>query len=179
VTTSEIMLLPHGLHWVDGSPPAEDLCSHGCVEFAIGGESLLTPRSGEFTLSATAMRLLRTLETERLGDGSPDGHLFPCCGFTLLAGAGETDVVILGCSSGVDFGVSAQKFARSFAVRVEGGRTWIVEADAWRSAVHGFADRIAEFHAAAPPKRPLPDDVEGYERFREEWRRRRGVPFAP
>jgi hypothetical protein len=53
-----------------------------------------------------------------------------------------------------------------------------VDGRAWIEAVHDFVDRIAAFHAESAPKRPSKQDVEGYERFRDEWFRRRGNPFA-
>jgi hypothetical protein len=70
---SRITLRPHGLHWLGSPPFAEDLCSHGGVEFSIGDDSLLQPTSGDFTVSAAAMRLLRSLESGRESDSQHGG----------------------------------------------------------------------------------------------------------
>jgi hypothetical protein len=62
---------------------------------------------------------------------------------------------------------------------------WIVHSERNEEAVERLrANRAlvgssgSAFHEECAPKRPSKADVEGYERFREEWFRRRGKPFA-
>ena len=59
----EVLLMPARLHWIldDGKDDPSDLCAHSPVRFEIDGVSLLDPTEGDFTVSAAAIYLLRTL----------------------------------------------------------------------------------------------------------------------
>jgi hypothetical protein len=62
---SIITLKPTALHGL-GEPPQSDgdLCAHSPVDFRIGGDRLLSPEDGDWTVSASAVYLFRTLERQ-------------------------------------------------------------------------------------------------------------------
>ena len=68
------------LHWINNEDDPTDLCAHGKVYLRIGDEILSNEESGNWTLSAAALSLMRTIKTDyKTGDfGS---QLLPCCGF--------------------------------------------------------------------------------------------------
>lgn len=68
-----------------------DLCAHCKAQPSVGGQLLVGPADGEFTVSAAGLFLLRTLEADHVsGDALTDeNQLFPCCGF-LIYWANET-----------------------------------------------------------------------------------------
>jgi hypothetical protein len=72
-------------HWIkdDGNDDKNDLCSHGEIYIRIGDEILSDKETGSWTLSATGLYLLRTLENDYQIDqfGS---QLVPCCGHFLV-----------------------------------------------------------------------------------------------
>ena len=52
---------PTNLHWIDAINDAADLCAHSGVDFRIGDSILVKPSDGDWTVSAAALYLLRTL----------------------------------------------------------------------------------------------------------------------
>ena len=67
-----------------------DLCAHGKVHFAIDDIEFVAPAE-EWTLSAAAIYLLRTLERDHTPANRVGDHLFPCCGHTIYADEGCED----------------------------------------------------------------------------------------
>jgi hypothetical protein len=60
-----ISLAAHELCWIKGgSDDPEDQCAHGKVALEIDGVSLVRPEDGEWTVSAAALFLLRTLTAD-------------------------------------------------------------------------------------------------------------------
>lgn len=168
-----IVLEPVNLHWIDGSTddPA-DICAHGGVHFELD-DAVLLDGEREYTVSAAALYLLRTLhrahsKTDPVGD-----CLFPCCGF-LLYDVGTPEVVVLGCLNGDDFEVHHERREGRVIVR-SGDGSWAVAADEWRAAVFGFSDRVMAFYDACTQKVPNAEDVAGFRLFIEEWRRLRAT----
>jgi hypothetical protein len=170
-----VVLRPVNLRWINGAAddPA-DFCAHADVEFRIGGDALLEPSGREFTVSAAALYLLRTLSAPHTRATPLGDHLFPCCGFSLYDVPGQPDVVICECPSGEDFEVLHQASGTGVVVRAADGREWQVAWPEWRSAVFAFADRVSEFYAACSPKRVAAEDAAGFAKFAAEWVRRRG-----
>jgi len=68
-----------GLKWLDRMEETNDLCVHGKVYLKIGNETLCDADKGEWTLSPTALYLMRTLE-EDYEPGQYASQLIPCCG---------------------------------------------------------------------------------------------------
>jgi hypothetical protein len=90
----------------------------------------------------------------------------------------STDVVLVGCPSGVDFEVLHEPDAAHVLVRGHDGREWRVPASEWKEAVFGFADQVSEFYATSSAKKPSAEDEAGFRSFVAEWQRRRGRPLV-
>ena len=71
-------------HWIkdDGKDNPEDLCSHGEVYLKIGDKEIANKESGSWTLSSTALYLMRTLN-ENYKPDKYASQLIPCCGHFL------------------------------------------------------------------------------------------------
>lgn len=163
-------------HWVDKNTPMDDQCAHGRVLLSVHGHELVTPQDGDFTVSAAALHLLRTLEHDhtRQSRVALDGQLFPCCGFCIVVNEDlPFPSVALGCPSGVDLrvvhapdGISLQRDG----AEVE----HLVPEDAWRQAVVAFAEAVVAFYEREAPKNPIEDETDrrGWQVFREEFRGR-------
>jgi hypothetical protein len=131
-----------------------------------------TPDS-DYTLSAAALHLLRTLSSDHNRTTRVGEHLVPHCGHTMWPQEGSKDVSIMGCNLGVDWEVNRR--ADAVVLVFDDRVTVTVPFADWRSAVLAFSDRVEEFYARSVAKR-LPSDPydgEGFERFMSEWRRRR------
>ncbi|HBI42802.1 MAG TPA: hypothetical protein DDY78_08080 [Planctomycetales bacterium] len=181
-----VILRPVNLRWIRGAADdPKDLCAHGEVAFRIGDDALLDPTSSkEFTVSAAALYLLRTLSVPHskdapVGDRLFPYRLFPCCGFSMFDLAEQEDVVICGCPNGEDFEVLHEVGAAGVVIRAGDGRKWRVEWPEWRATVFGFADSVSNFYATCSPKQPWDEeDRKGFDKFVSEWERRRGLKFG-
>src|SRR6516162_2069687 len=140
-----VILQPVKLRWIQGAADdPKDLCAHGDVEFRIGDGVLLDPTNGkDLTVSAAALYLLRTLSVPHTRDAPVGDHLFPCCGFCMLALPGREDVFICGCPNGEDFEVLHEVSAAGVVIRAGDGREWRIPWPEWRAAVFGFADSVS------------------------------------
>ena len=174
-----VHLIPVGLRWLNGGDDPADLCAHGDLDFRIHKEVLCDgAEAGGLTLSAAALFLLRTLSRPHTAAAPVGEHLFPCCGFCMYEVPGAEDVLILGCSKGVNFDVEPRDGCASVLVRAATGREWIVARDVWQAAVFDFVDAVSEFYARSSPKRPKDEEVAGFRAFEAEWQRRRGIPLG-
>jgi hypothetical protein len=172
-----VTLRPVNLRWIKDAPDdPRDLCAHGDIEFSICGDALLDSRKAKgMTVSAAALYLLRTLTVPHTKSRPVGDHLFPHCGFDMLNLPGQEDVAITGCPSGEDFEVVHDVAGADVTIRADDGRQWHVEWPIWRAAVFGFADAVSAFYAACSPKEPWDkEEAAGFEKFKCEWRRRRG-----
>ena len=75
-----IILLPTNLHWIGGLDDSADLYAHSGVDFRIGDSVLVKPSDGDWTVSAAALYLLRTLSQPHTRQQPITEYLFPCCG---------------------------------------------------------------------------------------------------
>src|SRR5262249_22893407 len=86
-------------HWITDRPDSvrHDLCSHGNLRLVIGGTVIL-PRDDqrEYTISASALALLRTLESDHSRSLPVAGELILHCGALFMSS----------CPIGVDWSVS-------------------------------------------------------------------------
>ena len=88
-----IILRPTNLHWIDGSTDdSADLCAHSGVAFRIGQITLVKPSDGDWTVSAAALYLLRTLSQRHTRQQPIAEHLFPCFGNGIFEVEGQDDV---------------------------------------------------------------------------------------
>jgi hypothetical protein len=167
-----LVLRPTCLHWLNQEvdEPA-DLCAHSPVELALGDAKLVQPADGDWTVSAAALYLLRTLSAAHRAPFAE--HLFPCCGFTMYE-VDAPDVLIIGCPSGIDFEVVRQD--AQVRLTSAGGQVHSTSFLEWRDAVCTFADAVHEFYARSTPRRPsTPEDEKGLRAFWREWERRRAA----
>jgi len=169
-----VTLRPVNLHWINGAAdgPA-DLCAHAAVEFQIDNDVLVQPSDGNWTVSAAALYLLRTLSQPHTKDEPVAEHLFPCCGHGMFDNEEQDDVLIIGCNRGMDFEVVRDG---DDVVLTGDRRTHRIAASEWRKAVCDFSDAVQAFYAASSPKKPSDvDDANGYQKFVSEWARRRSL----
>ena len=68
------------LHWIKNVDDPIDLCAHGQVYLKIGEEILSNEQAGDWTLSAAALLLMRTIKMD-YKKGDFGSQLIPCCGF--------------------------------------------------------------------------------------------------
>jgi hypothetical protein len=166
-----IVLRPTRLHWIkdDGADDAKDLCAHSPVELRIDDAVLVRPEAGDWGVSVAAVLLLRTLTRSHTKDAPVGDNLFPHCGHVMYEIAGEPDVLLMDCPSGVDVEVV---HCEDDHVRVGGQR---VSKSDWSAAVCAFSDEVMAFYEASAPKEPFDDvDAAGFRMMMAEWRRRRG-----
>ena len=168
-----IIIQPTKLHWIkDVADDQQDLCAHSPVDFRISNMVFVRPEDGDWTVSASALYLLRTLTRDHTQEQPVGDHLFPCCGFSMYDIEGEEDVVICGCPSGRD--CSVRHIGSEVQLSLESGQRVLVSSHDWRAAVHAFSDAVRAFYQRYSPKQPFePEDVRGFDAFQREWDRRR------
>jgi hypothetical protein len=160
------------LHWLNTLPAEEDLCAHGRAAVQLGGVELCDATE-EWTVSAAALYLLRTLAADHTPEHPVGDHLVPCCGFAMWPDETSDDVLVVGCPNGVDWRVEHEP--GQVRLTAPGGKTVVVPFQDYRTQVLRFADQVEAFYQRSGPKK-LPadaDDAQGYERFWAEWHRRR------
>ena len=170
------------LQWVHGpEDDPEDQCAHGRVRFELNETVFVTPQDGQWTVSAAALYLLRTLELSHTKDQrvAEANFLFPCCGFTVWPDEGSRfGVTCMGCLSGIDLEVIHED--DHVRISAEDGRAETVTLEEWSAAVIRFADQVRGYHDESSPKRQPEDDDdrEGWSLFWREWETRRGSGAA-
>ncbi|MCE9593868.1 MAG: hypothetical protein K8S98_06725 [Planctomycetes bacterium] len=173
-----LILRPVKLHWIrgDADDPA-DVCAHSPVEFSVDGHCLVAPEQGDWTVSASALYLLRSLSGPHTRDRRVGDHLFPCCGFCMYEVPESDDVLVFGCSNGIN--VWVERVGEEVRLGGPDGTTHDVTFDQWRHAVCAFSDEVRAFFRRGSPKTPHDDDVLGFRRFLAEWDRRRANAERP
>ena len=133
--------------WLD-VPNAErdDLCSHGDIRLVIGGPVVAAgDGSGDYTISTSALALLRTLES----DHSARAPVVPTA---LVMHCGMLDMV--SCPEGIDWSVSHRDGRVLLADVVKNeterfpGSTADLSEDEYRRAIVAFAEAAKEPFAA-------------------------------
>lgn len=166
-----ITLQAQTLTWLNtqGDSPS-DLCAHGTVLFVIDGLEFVTP-TDEWTLSATAIYLLRTLEQDHTPDNQVGEHIFPCCGNSMYDVEDSKDVLIVGCQNGIDVSV-VHRDGLVVVTSVDGDFRSVSESE-WIEAVLRFSREVRSFYDSSAPKEPF-DELQqaGFEKMMAEWDRR-------
>ena len=135
----------------------------------IATEELATKESGSWTLSATGLYLLRSLEQDcEIGQFS--NQLVPCCGhFMVPDEKGGNDVLIMGCPNGIDWKIRHSNGAVIFeSEKGAEGRLLFTE---YKSLVFNFISEIEDFYGD-PTDKIIPDeefDRSGFYQFCAEW----------
>jgi hypothetical protein len=166
-----IELAPTRLHWVkdDGNDDPSDLCAHSPVSLVIDGVPVITPEAGDFTVSAAAIYLLRTLERDHTSDTPVGDQLFPCCGHAMYD-TGSDDVLIVGCPKGLNLFIKHE--AGEICLTTVDGTIFRLPMKVWQTAVLDFSSRVKGFYDQSLAKLPGPEDAAGYQKMRLEWERR-------
>ena len=81
----EIQITEQG--WISDQPDSvrDDLCSHGDIRLVIGGR-VIAPGDGQggYTISTSALTLLRTLDVDYSSSPGTDNQMILCCGMILM-----------------------------------------------------------------------------------------------
>lgn len=166
-----VILKTTNLTWANGQlDDPEDMCAHGNIHFQIGSDILVKPDDGEWTVSASALYLLRTLEKSHTFKSPLFDHLFPCCGFNMFNVQGEENVVICGCPNGIDFEII--HIYQEVVIRNTSKPLTIykIPMSVWSDAVIAFSSNIRAFYEQSSPKQPdNSEDKDGYNKFIQEW----------
>ena len=161
-----IVLEPKNLTWItERKDDSEDLCAHGKVRFEIDGVKIVSVDDGEWTVSAAALYLLRTLDSEYAKKTPSFEQIFPCCGFSMYD-TEDKDVVIIGCPSGIDLQI--MRHGNNVEIQAKGKNAITVSYSAWRDAVVSFSKTVRAFYASSSPKKPF--DVEAQKGFNKFWK---------
>ena len=162
------------LHWIKNVDDPTDLCAHGHVHLKIGDQIISDKASGDWTLSSTALSLLRTMENDYKKDDYSN-QLLPCCGHFFIADEKQETVIVQGCDTGIDWKIihtNDNKVKHVLDNRYE----VIIDNDIYKSIVLDFADQVEQFFKDSKPK-TIPTyefDKKGYLTFWKEWRNLRG-----
>ena len=140
------------LHWLHNMPEELDRCAHGNVRVTIGDEIIVDQQPGDedWTLSAMALHLLRTLENDHHPESRVGEHLIPHCGFHIDHLEIEGDVYLQGCFEGVNFWIVHE--ADKIKITSETGVQAQLSVDEYRKEVLKFADEIMSFYERSKPK---------------------------
>jgi hypothetical protein len=160
--------------WLIEPETEKDRCAHGNIEVVIGDEMVVDGRQ-DWTISSTALYLLRTLEREHTKENPVGNALVPCCGFDFWIDPDTQEVYIPNCNNGIDWEIRHERDLVHF--KTEKGTTATMKFADYKTEVLDFVDKVDAFYAESKPK-TLPDDKadkEGYLEFWKEWRRRRAL----
>jgi hypothetical protein len=168
----QVELRIEDLGWISGpeDDPA-DHCAHGRVHLRVGSTCFVKPEEGRWSLSATGLYLLRTLDADHMAEASvaETNWLFPHCGFSVFPHTGKYKVVIIGCNVGVDLAILHHD--HSVTIRAATGAEETVPWTQWRDAVVEFTDEVRALYDRSSPKLDLDDEFEekGWTEFWREW----------
>jgi hypothetical protein len=127
-------------------------------------------------VSATGLLLLKTLMEDHIAvPPDPFGNqMLPADGFWMEVNERRDTVTNVTRPGGIDWSVTHED--GRIKVVTGSGKEAIVDLEAYREEVHGFADRIEAYYNACSPKMPY-DELDGnwYTAFWNEWHRRRNA----
>jgi hypothetical protein len=144
------------------------------VEFSVDGEVLVASAEGDWTVSASALYLLRSLSDDHTSENpiAELNLLFPCCGFTAWLCGTRYPLMIMGCPGGKDVEIRHESGAVQLRCQ---DKHHTVSFNEWGAAVLSFCDQIEEFYARSEPK-VTPEEEEdrkGWAAFWSEWKVRK------
>jgi len=162
------------MHWLFKEDINADLCAHGKVKVIIGDELIAGIKEDEdWTISATALFLLRTLERNHTKENQVGEHLIPCCGHFLVFTEDTEEVYVGGCPSGIDWEVIHEN--ECVKLRTESGKETLIDFDFYKSEVLKFVDKVEHFYIESGEKTIPENEFErnGYLEFWKEWKIKR------
>jgi hypothetical protein len=158
------------LHWIKDIDDGYDLCAHGHLYLKIGNQIISDKETGDWTLSSTALSLLRSIEKDYKKDDYSN-QLLPCCGHFFIPDDKEETVIIPGCGTGIDWQIIHTHDKKVKHV-LENGYEVIIDNSVYKNIVIDFADQVEQFFKDSKPKTIPTDkfDKKGYLTFWKEWR---------
>lgn len=158
------------LHWINDFDDPNDLCAHGHIYLKIGDLIVSDFNTGDWTLSSTALSLLRTIEKNYVKDNYSN-QLLPCCGYFFIADDKQDGVIIQGCDTGIDWKI-IQLNNSNIKHIFDNGYEITIDKEIYKSKVLEFADQVEQFFKDSKPKIIPTDDFDrkGYLTFWKEWR---------
>ncbi len=166
-----ITLKAKNLHWLYDTNTEKDLCAHGHVLLRIGEKVVSDESSGDWTLSAAAHNLLKTLRSDYYRNEL--SQLIPCCGHTFLIDDKSGKAIFFGCPNGIDWQITHEvgKVIHSFKDGEQIETTYY----GWVKAVCGFSDQVMDFYEKSEAKDPPESEKEGFCKFVDEWKQMRNA----
>jgi len=161
------------IHWLKNIDERNDLCAHGFLYLKIGDEIVSNKETGNWTLSSTALSLLRSIDSDYT-KGDYANQLLPCCGHFFIADENEQTVIIQGCETGIDWKI-IHVDANKIKHVLENGKEITIDKEIYKQIVFDFADKVEQFYIESEPKN-IPEDEfdrKGYLTFWKEWKRLR------
>lgn len=167
------------LHWLENYDDPDDRCAHGKIKVIIGDE-IIIENSDEpndwFTLSAMALHLLRTLETNHTKEKPVAQCLIPGEGHHIDHKEEEFQVHIETAYPMV-YGYNwwVIHVEENVTIETEKGKLITIPFKIYKQEILSFTDKIECFYKESSPKK-LPNseyDREGYLKFWNEWTIRR------
>lgn len=163
-----------GLHWLNNTDTERDLCAHGSVYLKLNDEVISKAEPNDWTVSAAAYYLLKTLKENH--SMSENSDLIPHCGFTMWEVGEEKELYIGSCDIGLNWNIIHSKGRVIHAISED--EFVETDVDEWRKAVCDFSDEVVNFYENSSPKIVDDDqDRKGFELFMKEWKRLRAEAF--
>ena len=158
------------IHWLKDVDEPTDLCAHGKIYLKIGDQIVSDTATGDWTLSSTALSLLRSIEKDYEKD-EYSNQLLPCCGHFFIADDNQETVIIQGCDAGIDWKIIHTNDNQVKHI-LDNGYEVIIQKETYKIKVLEFADHIEQFYKDSKPKTIPTDDFDrkGYLTFWKEWR---------
>lgn len=156
------------ISWFNGvRDDKNDLCAHGNVIVKIGNEKF------EYycTVSAAAMYMLKSLTEDHIVNNGL--QFLPCCGFFMVQDPNKPDnVVIIGCSNGIDWTLLHK--GDNVVIVTSSGVETVIPLKQYAEQIFSFADKVEEFYKCSSPKCFFDKTTEeNYNLFWKEWDNRR------
>ena len=144
---SDLEIRPLKFNWIKHDEGETDLCAHGLLYLRIGEEILSEEKNGEWTLSAAALYLLRSLGAGTT-DEERDNFIVPCCGIFRIGKGGS--VYLEGCNQGIDWEIMHE--GDNVRHRTKNGTEALLSMADYKKIVFAFADEVEEFYKQSKPK---------------------------
>jgi hypothetical protein len=159
-------------HWISDRDTEHDLCAHGGVEIRVNDIVFSDGIDTNWTVSAAALHLLRTLTRDHTKEHPICENLIPCCGFNMYEQGEGEDVLLLECSYGTNFEV--KHYQDKVILTNQNSEKTTITNDEWQQSVFLFADAVENFYRLNEPKQTQDEiDPLGYDAFWKEWKCRR------
>ncbi|HYD21946.1 MAG TPA: hypothetical protein VEB40_10770 [Flavipsychrobacter sp.] len=144
---SDFEIRPLKFNWIKHDEGETDLCAHGLLYLRIGNEMLSEEKDGEWTLSAVALNLLRSLKPGYSGEDQIEDFIVPCCGKPYTDG---TNVRLLGCNQGIYWEMTRE--GKNIRHKTPAGTEVVISLEDYKKIVFAFADEVENFYKKSKPK---------------------------